>query len=175
MLLRVEVATDTQPHIMVRVQPVADVIRQRAKAIRQAGCYCGIFETAVLAYLRNVRIKVPFGTECIDIYEHFIDDLLPQPARANRPWWRFVAVLAKPGGVLMSADKSGLSHPDVNGFAIGRSKRDTTVKDLPDLVAADDIEKYLPNGARRRASDVASEQGVGIKATALNGDSFIDA
>ena len=32
------------------------------------GYYCGIFECVVIAYLRNVRVKVLFGTEQVDIY-----------------------------------------------------------------------------------------------------------
>ena len=93
-----EVTTGSLLHIMVRIHATADAIRIRAKKIRQTGCYCSIFEIAVLAHLRNVRVKVPFGTDCIDIYEHFKDDLPPQPQREKRPWWKFVAVFMLPGG-----------------------------------------------------------------------------
>ena len=75
----------------------------------------------------------------------------------------------------MSADKPGLSHPDVNGFVIGRSIHDKTAKELPDQVAADPIPKYLPGGARRRALDVAKDQRIQFHPTAGGGDSPIDA
>ena len=90
---------------MGRVQVVADLVRRRALAVRQTGYYCSIFECVVIAYLRNVPVKLLFGTEQVDIYDRFKDDLAPQPPREKRTWYRFVAVRVFPGGSLYSADK----------------------------------------------------------------------
>ena len=69
---------------MVRVQVVADLVRKKALAVRQTGYYCSIFECVVIAYLRNVRVKVLFGAEQVDMYDRFKDDLAPQPPREKK-------------------------------------------------------------------------------------------
>ena len=92
------------------------------------------------------------------------------------------------GGSLYSADKAGSTYPDVNGFAASRTKHD--IKDKPDPgpvadkpskklnphpVATAAIPKYLPDGGRRKARDVASDQRVCLYRTSLSGESLIDA
>ena len=72
---------------------------------------------------------------------------------------------------MMSADKPDSSVPHANHFMIGRSSASKKAR----MTSNDSIPKYLPDGNRRKAADVASELNMRLLPTDMTGDCFIDA
>ena len=129
---------------------LAGQVRARAAQVRQDGAYCGLFESLVLASLRNLTVLLVFGTSVIDVYKFCAEGL---PRTTGKDVWRFVAVRTTSSGIMLSADNPGTLAPDANHFMIGRSSFDKRARDTSD----DAIVKYLPTGERRKAADAAGE------------------
>ena len=147
---------------------IANQARARARAVRQDGSYCGLFEITVWCSMKNVRVLLLFGTRIMNVYAFCGHGLPPIKANATH---RLVAVLSS-GGKLLSADKPDVSVPEANHFVIVRSAAGQIALDTSEHLTTP---RYLPNGGRRKAADVALYLGWRLQLTVCQGDCLIDA
>ena len=146
---------------------IAKAMRARARDVRQDGAYCGLLEIAAWCWLKKVHVLLAFGLHIVNVYR-FCGDGLPdfKPKKIQR----LIAVQAS-GDKLLSADKPGVSVPDANHFVIGRSAHGKQALDTSEHVSAP---RFLPDGSRRAASDVALDLYWRIMPTVCQGDCLID-
>ena len=102
---------------------IAQEVLERAKTVRFAGQWLGLFEWIAWGVMHQARVLMMFGSNIVDV----IAELAPQVSPVTwKKTHRVIAVHLRDGIMLSSVPESDSHHPQVNHYTAARLMDDAS-------------------------------------------------